>query len=248
MSKTKIGVFGVLAFSVMMLLIPATSIANAQEYDRYYQEKDRYNQDKYSYDNDKYYDDYRKTSYDNEYKKVDKKENDRPVIIVENKIPIPQKDKEKKKEQSMILVNKEVLFCDSLANGTSDFCEGEGIPGPNSDRWVQQCNDEQCEDIDVELFTIKIDKDVEFQGSEDGTKINLSENTFVVKESGPVGDNVGPFGDLCEEAGFDDVTVEFLDNDIIISCLLYEGECSGIIEDEKQRECTVKNHIIAIDF
>ena len=59
------------------------------------------------------------TSYDKQYKKVDKEESDRPVIIVKNKIPIPSEEKREKevKEPSMVLVNKEVLFCDG------DGCE-----------------------------------------------------------------------------------------------------------------------------
>ena len=160
MSNTnKIGIFSILAFGVMMLLIPATSIANAAEYDKYYAEKnDRYGKD-YGYDRDRnyeniqyqdderYYNEYRQDnygkSYDNKYKKVDKKGNDRPVIIVDNKIPIPHKEKEKKKEPPMLIVNKEVLFCDLIANGTTSDCS-DVFPGPNSDRWVQNCTDEQC--------------------------------------------------------------------------------------------------------
>ena len=47
-SKNKIGVFGVLLFGVVMLVIPATSITNAAEYNRYYDEG--YNTD-YKYEN-----------------------------------------------------------------------------------------------------------------------------------------------------------------------------------------------------
>ena len=62
MSETKnVGVFSILMFGVMMLLIPATSIASAAEYDKYYQEKrDPYSND-YKNENDRYYDDYRQT-------------------------------------------------------------------------------------------------------------------------------------------------------------------------------------------
>ena len=121
MSKTKIGVFSILAFGIMMLLIPATSIVNAAEYDKYYKEKERYSDDDYGYgyDNkrdDRYYDDYRPVddrksydSYQEPYKKADnKKESDRPVIIVDNKIPIPPlppKDKDIICEDTGILVD-----------------------------------------------------------------------------------------------------------------------------------------------
>ena len=55
--NSKIGLFSILTLGVIMLLIHATSMANAQEYDKYYKENERYNDD-YSYENDRYYDDY----------------------------------------------------------------------------------------------------------------------------------------------------------------------------------------------
>ena len=56
--NSKFGMFSVLVLSVMMLLIPATSIANAQEYNEHYEENERssngysygYNDEKYNYD------------------------------------------------------------------------------------------------------------------------------------------------------------------------------------------------------
>ena len=39
MSKNEIGGFGVLVLGIIILLIPVTSILNAQEYGRYYQGK-----------------------------------------------------------------------------------------------------------------------------------------------------------------------------------------------------------------
>ena len=47
--NSKFGMFSVLVFGVMMLLIPATSIVNAQEYDIYYEE---------GYSNDHKYENY----------------------------------------------------------------------------------------------------------------------------------------------------------------------------------------------
>ena len=109
--NSKNGIFSILTLGVMMLLIPATSIANAQEYDKYYNEHERYNDD-YSYENERYYDDYRQTDdrksyYEEPYKKSDKK--DKPVVIIKNE-PVPQKEKKKMKEPPMVLVNKELLF------------------------------------------------------------------------------------------------------------------------------------------
>ena len=110
-----------------MLLVPATSIVNAQEYgdryekendvyyedDRYYQEKgkDRYYNDDYGYgydNSDRYYnDDYRQTSHDKEYKKIDEKENDKPVILMENNNPVSTQQKVQKEKKTTNAVSKE---------------------------------------------------------------------------------------------------------------------------------------------
>ena len=268
MSKTKnVGIFGVLLFGVMMLLIPATSIANAVEYDRYYQEKkDRYSSD-YGYENDRYYDDYRQTSYDNEYKKVDKKESDRPVIIVKNKIPIPHQEKEKKKEPPMLIVNKEVLFCDNIANDNSLICETELPLPPNSDRWEEQCNSEVCEGIDESTFNIKVVNGKEFEGSEKGTKLNLEVGRFMVTEDrdtlsdlafAGIAEPEVPFAidQACKDRGYDGSLIQVSGLDeasgfdvegLVTSCVLFEGECSGTIQYGEQKECTVKNYITFAD-
>ena len=263
MSKTKnVGVFGVLLFGVMMLLIPATSIANAQEYDRYYQEKDRYSND-YGYEKDRYYDEYRqndyRNSYGNEYKKVDKKSEKYPIII-ENKIPVPHKVKEKKKELPMLTVNKEVLFCDLVANGTNNVCgEPPSWPGPNSDRWVQQCSSDDCEGIDESSFEIKVEQANVFEGSEKGTKLNFGVPFNVIEQRSEGADAFLKEEEsgilleaefLCEEiAGFEGSFVDFIDidsGDVFISCVLFEGDCSGTILNGEHKECTVKNHIAAL--
>ena len=267
MSKTKnVGIFSVLLFGVMMLLIPATSIADAAEYDRYYQEKkDRYSID-YGYENERYYDDYRQTSYDNENKKVDKKESDRPVIIVKNKIPIPHQEKEKKKEPPMLIVKKEVLFCDDIANDNEQFCEtdlpfGAPLP-PNSNRWVEQCNSEVCEGVDESTFNIKVVNGKEFEGSEKGTKLNLEVGRFMVTEDrdalsdlafAGIAEPEVPFSidQACKNSGYDGSLIQvsgfeppnFGLEGLVTSCVLFEGDCSGNIHYGEQKECIVKNYI-----
>ncbi|MGD1836772.1 MAG: hypothetical protein ACPKPY_01785 [Nitrososphaeraceae archaeon] len=224
MSKTKIGVFGALMFGVMMLLIPATSIASAQEYDKYYKEKDRYGKD-YGY------------GYDN----------DRPVIIIKNQFSEPHKDK-KMKEPPMVLVNKEVLFCDVVANGTEDDCDNP-VPEPNSDRWVQECTSEQCQGINPSTFDIAVTNTNLFEASEQSTKVNLDIRNFVVSEPSPVPTGPG-FEFDCFEAGFDGVVVDFRDdgsNLQFASCVLFEGECSGTVQHGEQKECTVKNYVFAVE-
>ena len=279
MSKTKIGIFSILAFGIMMLLIPATSIASAAEYDKYYKEKnDRYSNE-YGYGNDRpyekiqykederYYDEYRQNdygkSYDNEYKKIDKKENDRPVIIVDNKIPIPHKEKEKKKDPPMLTVNKEVLFCDLIANGTSADCADFSqipptVPGPNSDRYVQNCTEELCQGIDDSSFEIKVENANIFEGDEDGTKLNFNGERFTVTEENSnavetalVG--IDPAASLeieltCQESGFDSSYVFGIPDKPfpIISCVNFEGDCSGFVQYGESKECTVTNHIVGI--
>ncbi|MGD1834506.1 MAG: hypothetical protein ACPKQO_02150 [Nitrososphaeraceae archaeon] len=280
MSKTKIGVFSALMFGVMMLLIPATSIASAAEYDKYYKEKDRYGKDYGNgYDNKKtdesykkidkrYYDDYRKVDdrksyYEEPYKKNDKK-SDGPVIIVDNKIPIPHHEKKEKKmkEPPMVLVTKEVLFCDTIASGDEPFCQGEVIPGPNSDRYVTQCSSEQCEDIDDSSFEIKVENANIFEGDEDGTKLNFNGERFTVTEENSNAVEtflVGFFPGfsleielLCQESGFDSSYVYGTrGNGIgitpVISCVQFEGDCSGIVQYGEQKECTVKNYVISVE-
>ena len=282
-------------FGVMMLLIPATSIASAAEYDKYYKEKnDRYSEDDYGYESDRYYkekdrygkdygygydnnrddryyDNYRSVddrksydSYQEPYKKVDnKKESDRPVIIVKNKIPIPHQEKEKKKEPPMVLVNKKVLFCDDIANGDNPVCTFEGdLPNPNSDRWVEQCNDEICEFVDESLFKIKVVNGEEFEGSEKGTKLNLEVGKFLVTEERDIPSDLlfvdftaldAPF-DIdqdCKDAGFDASLINISESEelggdlgLVVSCVLFEGDCSGTVQYGEQKECTVENHVI----
>ena len=246
--NSKIGMFSILTLGVMMLLIPATSIANAQEYDKYYNENERYNDD-FSYENERYYDDYRQTDdrksyYEEPYKKGDKK--DKPVVIIKNE-PVPQKEK-KMKEHPMVLVYKEVLFCDLIANGTNNSCLEEpfGVPEPDSGRYVQDCNDVQCQDINSESFGLKISNDKEFQGSEDGIKVNLDGKGFVVEENSNLGTSAGEEF-ACVEAGFDSATFEDIGDGLVVaSCVLFEGECSGDIRYGELKECTVKNYVFDI--
>ena len=77
--------------------------------DRYYgNEYEKYLN--YDYENEiREYEKYQKDYNKEEYK-------DKPTIIIENKVPVKKKVM---KEPPMVLVNKEVLFCDVIANGTN---------------------------------------------------------------------------------------------------------------------------------
>ena len=222
--------FSVLIIGIMMLFIPSTSLANAQEYD------DRHYEDEQYYDSGYRDDDYKKSGYEND-------KTDEPIIIIKNE-PIVKKDKKKMmKEPPMLLVKKDVLYCDSFS-GVSDQRCIDPIPDKNSERWVQTCSldNEVCNTIDEEFFNMIVTDDVKFSGSEDGTKLNLNGERFTVTEMASMGQQQDQETTLlCQEAGFDD---GFLVNENIIICTLFEGKCSGIVEREELKECTVKNYVV----
>ena len=246
--NSKFGMFSILIVGVMMLLIPVNSFVTAQDLQEY---------DDSQYDQDQYYDDvyqeniYKKSYYVNEsYKKQDdKKSNDEPVIIIKNE-PIVKKDKKKKvKEPPMLLVKKDVLYCDTIANGSGSGCGPNILPGPNSDRHIQECTateglgGEICENIDENFFKIIVTDDVEFPGAEEGTKLNLNGERYTVTEEMVTNDFVNF---QCELAGFNSgFTVNSPDSGNQISiCTEFEGECSGIIQDGELKECTIRNYVV----
>ena len=212
--NSKFGIFSVLIFGVMMLLIPAAaaSLVNAQEYDQYY-ENELYK------------------------KKDDKKSSDESVIIMKNE-PIQKKEKKEKKEPSRLLVKKELLFCDEIANGTDNSCGGDGFLGPNSYRYVQECNattgieGDTCENIDHSLFEIIVTDNIEFPGSEEGTKLNFNGERYTVRENEEFdfGFPSEVLPSACKASVFDDGIVISVESGIIAgSCISFEGECNGIV-------------------
>ena len=195
--------------------------------------------------------------------------------------------KSQEKQSPMLLVNKEILFCDTIANGTSNFCQVP-LPMPESDRYVQECDPENalCNNINNELFKIEVTNSIAFKGSQEGTKINLDdgkkfkviekqENTICSESNGELECiDKEVFVSQCKDAGFDDGVIIKQMNDgnknknndnndnhyynqisssdsttptIIASCVLYEGECSGIVHGKELKECTVENYIVEIE-
>ena len=211
--NSKFGMFSVLVLGIMMLLIPVSSLANAQEYDQYYENE--------------------------QYKKDNK--SDEPVIIIKNE-PIQKKEKKEKKEHPMLLVKKDVLYCDRLTNSTGTNC-GFPIPGPYSDRYVQECttNNFLCNTIDEAAFDMIVTDNIEFPGSEDGKKITFNGERFTVTEDANIGEirQIEGVNSVCQEIGFDG-GFELAG---FIMCTLNEGECSGIIQDGELKECTIKNYV-----
>ena len=232
MTNYKIGVFSALIFSVLMLTIPASSLANAQEYNKDYEEN---------------------TVYEESYNKEDKKSSEDPLIIIKNE---PFKHKEKKKEKkmkepAMLLVEKEVLFCDTIASDEGNFCENDlpNLPGPDSGRYVE-CTDEgffdACEKINAELFNIVVTDDIEFLGSEEGTKLTYNGERYTVTEENTLTFESDEDVAECQASGFDSATGVFTEDLDALVCILFEGDCSGFVQDKELKECTVKNYVVAV--
>ena len=224
--NSKIGIYSILVLGVMMLLIPAASIATAQKYDNYYE--------------------------DEQYKKENK--TDEPIIIIKNE-PIQKKEKKMMKEPPMLLVKKDVLYCDNIANGEEPLTcfdiQDSGFAGPNSDRYVQECTLDNfaCNKINEASFDMIVTDNIEFPGSEDGTKINFNGERFTITEE----PNIGFEGQneiinvLCQEAGFDGSIVIEGEFPPFLFCTVFEGECSGIVPDGELKECTVKNYLVEFE-
>ena len=232
--NSKLGM-SLLVLGVIMLLIPATAVASAQEYDKQYE----YEQYEKIYEK----------SYNEQYKKDNREKSDEPVIIIKNE-PIQKKEKKKMmKESPMLLVKKDVLYCDSFSGSDQSCRENGNIVGPNSGRYVQECTTTDddlvivCNSINEEFFKMIVTDDIEFAGSEDGTKLNFNGERYTVSEDVEVGE-IGQnevLNSRCQEAGFDS---GFFANGGIEICTLNEGECSGIIQDGELKECTIENYVI----
>ena len=241
----KFGIFSILVLGVVILLIPTTSVANAQEYeDRYYEDKEYKKEDKKS-DNEQYYNDDNK-----KYKKDDNKKSDEPIVIIKNE-PIVKKEKKKMTEPPMLLVKKDVLYCDGFSGSDQSCTPGETIVGPNSGRYVQECSNEFqeiCDVINEELFDMIVTDDIEFPGSEDGKKLTFNGERYTVTEEVNIGtiEQNSNVNILCQKAGFDG-GFALVENDFPIEfCILNEGECSGIVQDGEQKECTIKNYLVEL--
>ena len=245
--NSKFGMFSVLVLGIMMLLIPATSLANAQEYeDKYYKDEQYKKIDKKSYNEPYKKEDERKSYYND-----DKEKSEEPIIIIKNE-PIVKKEK-KMKEPPMLLVKKDVLYCDNIANDEEPFtCDLEGgMPGPDSGRYVQECSNASqglCEFINESIFDMIVTDNIEFPGSEKGKKITFNAERFTVSEEQNIGiiDQGNPFNLQCQEAGFDNGLVIQGNFPDLLLCTVFEGECSGIVQNGELKECTVKNYLVGL--
>ena len=239
--------FSILTLGIMMLLIPATSIANAQEYnDRYYKDKEYKKIDKKSYIEPYKKEDERKSHYSD-----DKEKSEEPIIIIKNE-PIQKKEKKKEmKEPPMLVVKKDVLYCDNIVNPNDDepTCNIESdILGPDSGEYVQECNDNDsvCDRINESIFDMIITDNIEFPGSENGKKITFDGERYTVSEEANIGfeDQDSFFNSQCQEAGFDGGLLVVGFDFSAGLCTVFEGECSVIVQDGELKECTVKNYLV----
>ena len=256
--NSKFGMFSVLIIGVMMLLIPSTSIANAQqEYeDKYYEDEQYEKIDKKSYNESYKKDDEGKSNYsddDDKYKKDVKEKSEEPIIIIKNE-PIQKKEKKKMmKEPPMLVVKKDVLYCDDIVNNVAPFtCDIESdILGPDSGSYIQDCGNDEfvCDIIHESSFDMIVTDNIEFPGSEDGKKINFNGERYTVTEEFNLGiEEPNSFrNSQCQEAGFDGSLDIFLFGTDIEICTIFEGECSGIVQDGELKECTIKNYLVDLD-
>ena len=216
----------------LVLLLPNNNNNNVNAQPEYYDNNNYYNNN----DDDRYYYEEDDEYYYEEYYYLNK-------------------DKKKMKEPPMLLVKKGVLFCDDIADGTSAVCvEPDSIlfPGPDSGRYVQECTSEQCEGINPSTFEIKISDNIEFPGSEEGTKLTFNGERFTVSEESINTDESSQqdIDNICKLSGFDDggIIGSFDDSQReFMSCIIFEGDCSGIVQDNKLKECTVENYVVAIE-
>ncbi|MGD1836554.1 MAG: hypothetical protein ACPKPY_00665, partial [Nitrososphaeraceae archaeon] len=185
MSKSKIGIFGVLMFATMMMLVPASlaDIYAAEKKDRYY-DKDRY------YEDDRYYDD--KRGY-----------NDNDYSSERHYIEDNYYDDSYKKKPAIVEIKKELFVCDNIVNVTEEnpsfrcnFSDRIFFPAPpDSDQYVS-CDTVECTGIDESDFAVQVWKDVAVArdlSSTIPTPVDLSKINFYLTEDEPE-DNVNNDG------------------------------------------------------
>ena len=228
MSKTnKIGIFGVLLFATMMMLVPASlaDIYASGKKDRDYDDRDYYER---HYIEDDYYDD--------SYKK-------KPAVV--------EITKELFVCDNILNVTREntSFNCDF-----NEFLEEFPAP-PESEEYVSCDSIEGCLGIDESDWSVQVLKDVAAArdlSSTVPTPIDLTKINFYVTED-ETDDNLNNLDNSCVVAGFDDSLFyrAILSETTWVSydiCVLFEGECDGPIYPGEVKECTAKNFIHSGNF
>ncbi|MGD1837593.1 MAG: hypothetical protein ACPKPY_05995 [Nitrososphaeraceae archaeon] len=229
MSKNKIGIFSALMFGVMMLLIPATSIANAQEYDKKYYEDEPYKKDKsvIIIKNEP------NLHQDKEKKKMKPAmvEITKELFVCDNILNVTEEN--------------ENFFC-----GFSESFRFTPAPPDSPDYISCDSIEGGCPGVDESDFSAAVYKDIAVArdlSSTEQTPVDLTKINYIVSED-RADDVINNEGENCNAVGFDDSTnyATFLSEDIRADyniCILYEGDCEGEIYPGEVKECTVKNFI-----
>ena len=248
-SKKKVSlVFNVFLFAAI-LLIPATAFnANAQEeymekknddygkYDNDYNDNYQYNKD----DHQKYYDTDLKKSYNTDY----------------------YKPHNEKKKDPIVTIKKELFICDDVLNvelpsggNSNEFdCFSDGALPPTDENYIE-CNDIICPGIDESTFSAFIHKDVATIKDLNpmGIPVNLAKFHYTVVEDELDDSNGFGTGEECAKYfteilnynGFlEPLNLQFFYQ----ICVLYEGDCEGIIYAGEEKICTIKNYIVSGEF
>ena len=234
MSKTKIGIFGVLVFATMMMLVPASlaDIYASGKKDRDYDDKrgydDRHDYSERHYIEDDYY--YEDDSY--------------------------------KKKPAIVEITKELFVCDNIVNVTEEntffnceFNEFLFFPAPPESEQYVSCDMVECPGIDESDWSVQVAKDIAAArdlSSTVPTPVDLTKINFYVTED-ELDDNLNNDGNGCRTAGFDDSLgyIAILSETTTVDyriCVLFEGECDGPIYPGEVKECTAKNFIHSGNF
>ncbi|MGD1837226.1 MAG: hypothetical protein ACPKPY_04115 [Nitrososphaeraceae archaeon] len=216
-NKTKIGIFGVLMFATMMMLVPASLAdiyASEKKYDRYYDKERHYIEDNY---------------YDDSYKK-------KPAIV--------ETTKELFVCENIVNVTEETPFFECDFNENIDFpAPPDSDQYVSCD--IVDCPGIDESDFAVAVFKdVAISGDL---SSTVPTPADLTKINFIVAEDeiDETINNQGSdcsAVDFADRIDFDKVVSE----DMIVFydiCILYEGDCEGEIYPGEVKECTVKNFI-----
>ncbi|MGD1836526.1 MAG: hypothetical protein ACPKPY_00525 [Nitrososphaeraceae archaeon] len=235
-SKTKIGIFGVLLFATMMMLVPASLAdiyASEKKDDRHYDNKRGY--DGKDYSSERYY--IKDNYYDDSYKK-------KPAILE---------------------IKKELFVCDDILNlnetnrefncnievETTDGRTFFFVSPPDSGQYIS-CDDIECPLVDESDFKLQVFSDsiADDLSSTVPTPVDLTKINYFVTEDEQE-DPISVAG-ICTNSGFQypltfdsdiqDVIEENQIADYSI-CVLHEGDCEGTISPGEVKQCTIKNFI-----
>jgi hypothetical protein len=211
-------------------------------------------EDSYSYDESYYNDKNNDESYyndkNNDESYYNDKNNDESYYNDKNNyIPYDKKYK----NPNTLVIKKELLICDEISENSTVDCSTDDflMENPNSGKYIE-CNPDLCNPATPNLFGISIQDKLIVEGNTEGTNINLNKEYYYVSEDENTPHQFfdRPFSHLCQLSGFDDGFFKIIDDEPqpleMVICTLHEGDCAGPVEGRgEEKECTVKNYIVA---